>query len=237
MRDDLHRRIGFASGAQFGAGEALMHLAGAFPGDDFYIRLRGHVFREILIRQKDHGRRVEALYHLQRVGRGAADVHLRLHVGRCIDIGHDRHAGETLAQQPHVGAGDARSQRAAGALVRDQDRLVRIEDLRGLRHEVHAALNDDVGLYFRGLDRELQRVAADVGDAMENLRRLVVVRQDHRAAHSLQFVDRLDGGRHQRPFDRRDHASDALIEMRGGAFDILGPFELRPRQRRARDGD
>src|SRR5258705_4285657 len=32
MGDDLHRRIGLAIGAQFVAGKALMHLAGALPG-------------------------------------------------------------------------------------------------------------------------------------------------------------------------------------------------------------
>jgi hypothetical protein len=67
---------------------------------------------------------------------------------------------------------------------------------------MHAALHDDAGLHLGRFDRKLQGVAADVGDAMENLRRLVIMRQDHRAALPLQFVDRLDVGRHQRPLDR-----------------------------------
>ncbi len=34
MGDDLHAGIGLAIGAQLGAGEALVHLAMALPGDD-----------------------------------------------------------------------------------------------------------------------------------------------------------------------------------------------------------
>jgi hypothetical protein len=39
--------------------------------------------------------------------------------------------------------------------------------LRGLRHEVHAALHDGAGLHLAGLDGELQRVADDIGDAVK----------------------------------------------------------------------
>ena len=54
MRDDLHRRVGLAIGSQLVAGEALMHLAGALPGDDLHLGLRGDVFRQILVGQEDH---------------------------------------------------------------------------------------------------------------------------------------------------------------------------------------
>ena len=182
MRDDLHRRIGFAIGAQLIAGETLMHFAGALPGNDLHAGFRRDVSRQILVRQKNHGRRVQALDHLQRVRRGAADVDFRLHLGRCVDIGDDGHAGKTFAQQPHVGAGYARGERTAGARIRNQHGPLGVQDLRGLRHEVHAALHDDVGLHLGGFDRELQRVAADIGDAMEDLRRLVIMRQDDRVA-------------------------------------------------------
>ena len=56
----------------------------------------------------------QRLHHLDGVGRGAADVRLRLHLGRGVDVGDDRHARVALAQQPHVGAGDRLGQRAAG---------------------------------------------------------------------------------------------------------------------------
>jgi hypothetical protein len=95
---------------------------------------------------------------------------------------------------------------------------------------VHAALHDDVGLHLGGFDRELQRVANDVGDAVEDLRRLVIMRQDDRVAGLLQLVDRFDIGRHERPLDRRDHAFDPFVKMRGGAFDFGGPLQRWHRQ-------
>src|SRR5260370_27358724 len=71
---------------------------------------------------------------------------------------------------------------------------------------------------------------------MEDLRRLIVVRQDDRVAGFLQFVDRLDIGRHERPLDRRDHVLDPLIEMRGGALDLGRPFQRRHGQRAGAPG-
>ncbi len=196
----------------------------------FFLRLRRDVFRQILVGQEDHGVGVEALDHLHRVRRGAADVDLRLHLGRGVDIGDHRHAREFLAQQPHVLAGDGGGERAAGAQVRDQHGLVGIEDLRGLGHEVHAALHDDVGVDLRRLARELERIADEVGDAVVDFRRLVVVRQDDGVALLLERVDRLHIGREERPLDRRDHGLDALVEMRGLAADLLVPFQRRHRQ-------
>ena len=62
----------------------------------------------------------------------------------------------------------------------------------------------DVGVRLRRGLRELERIAADVGDAVEDLRRLVIVREDHRAPHLLQLVDRLD---RRRADDRIDAGS------------------------------
>src|SRR5581483_6410288 len=71
---------------------------------------------------------------------------------------------------------------------------------------------------------------------MKDLRRLVVMGEDHRVALDLELVDRLDRGRHQRPLDRRDDALDALIKMRGVARDLVGPFQRWPRQTGRRAG-
>ena len=57
------------------------------------------------------------------------------------------------------------------------------------------------------LARERQAVADHVSHAMEDLRRLVVVREDHRVALALQLEDRLDVRLEDRPFDRRDDAA------------------------------
>ena len=165
-----------------------------------------------------------------RVRRRAADVDLRLHLGRGVDVDDHRHAREFLAQQPHVLAGDGGGERAAGAHVRDQHGLVGVQDLRGLGHEMHAALHDDVGVDLRRLARELERIADEVGDAVVDFRRLIIVRQDDGVALPLQLVDRLHIGREERPLDRRDDGLDALVEMRGLAADLLVPFERGHRQ-------
>ena len=62
-----------------------------------------------------------------------------------------------------------------------------------------------------GLAGELQRVADHVGDAMEDLRRHVVVRQDDGVARALQIVDGLDVRREARPLDGRNDARHALV--------------------------
>ncbi len=60
---------------------------------------------------------------------------------------------------------------------------------------MHAALDDDLGIDADSVAGELQRIALDVGDAVKNLRRLVVMRQDDGAALHLQPVDGMDIGR------------------------------------------
>ena len=49
-----------------------------------------------------------------RVAGGAADIGLRLHRGRGVDVGDHRDAGIALAQQPDIGRRDRARQRAAG---------------------------------------------------------------------------------------------------------------------------
>jgi hypothetical protein len=71
---------------------------------------------------------------------------------------------------------------------------------------------DDALIALGRLARERQAVANRVGDAMEDLRRLVVMREDDRVALLLEGEDRLDVGLEDGPFDRRDDAAHALIE-------------------------
>lgn len=52
------------------------------------------------------------------------------------------------------------------------------EQLRRLGHEVHAGKHDDIRFGRHRLAGKRQAVADDVCDAVEDLRRLVVVRQD-----------------------------------------------------------
>ena len=225
MGDDHQAGIVLAVAAQFVGGEALVHLAVALPGDDLHVGLGGDVFGEIFVGQENHALGAQALHHLDGVRGGATDVAFRLNLGRRVHVGDDRHAGKARAQQPHVGGGDRLGERAARLHVGDQHHLVGIEDFRGLRHEVHAALNDDVRVRLGRLAGELERIPDHVGDAIVDFRRLIIVRQDDRVALALERVDRLHVGREEWPFDRRHHRLDALVEVRGFARDRLVPFE------------
>ncbi len=225
MGNDHERRVALAIAPQLLTGEALVHLAGAMPGDDLHLGLRRNILREVLVGQEDDSVGAEALDNLERIRRRAADVDLGLHFGSGVDIGDDRHARILTTQQPHVGGGDRGRERTAGLAVGDQHDLVGIEDLRSLGHEVHAALHDDVGIDLAGFARELQAVADEVGDAMIDFRCLVVVRQDDGVALALERIDRTDIGREERPFDCRHHCLDAFVEVRGLACDLRGPCQ------------
>src|SRR5680860_1704321 len=87
MGDDLHAGIGLAIGAQLLAREALMHLAMALPGDDLDIGLCRHPFGEILVGDEDDALGPQRLDDPHRIGRGAADIALGLHLGRSVHIG------------------------------------------------------------------------------------------------------------------------------------------------------
>ncbi len=198
-----------------------MHLAMSLPGEDLLRGLARDVLRQKLVRDQQHGVGGEALDHAHGVGRGAADVALGLHVGGGVDIGDDRHARICLAQQPHIGAGDRLGKAAAGAHVGDEHGLFRIQQLGGLGHEVHAALDDDFLVHHGRLAGELQRIADDVGNAMVDFRRLVIMRQDDRVALLLELVDPPHVRRMHRPLDGGDVVLHLFVEMRGFARDLL----------------
>ena len=92
---------------------------------------------------------------------------------------------------------------------------------------MHAGLHDDLGFDLGGFAGELKRVADEIGDAMIDLRRLVVVRQDDGVALLLHRVDGADIRREERPLDRGHHILDALIKVRGVALDLGVPLQRR----------
>jgi hypothetical protein len=130
----------------------------------------------------------ERLDDLHRVRRRADDVGQRLHVGGAVDVadhGVIRILLEPLREQRR---GTAVGERAARVEIRDHDDLVGVEDLRGLRHEVHAAEADHVGLRPRRRLRQLERVTDEVREVLD-LGLLVVVREDHGVALGLEPPD------------------------------------------------
>ena len=85
-------------------------------------------------------------------------------------------------------AGDRCGERAAGAEIGQQHGLVRAQDRRRLRHEVHAAEHDHLGVRFRGEAREPERVADVVGHVL-HFGALVVVGDDDRVALLCERAD------------------------------------------------
>jgi hypothetical protein len=111
----------------------------------------------------------------------AADVGLRLDLGRGVHVGDDDRAGVLGLPGPQLLGGDGGRERAPGLEVGQQDGLGGGEDLRGLGHEVHPAEHDRRGRRGRGLPGERERVPDEVRDVLDP-GDLVVVGEDHRVA-------------------------------------------------------
>ncbi len=77
---------------------------------------------------------------------------------------------------------------------------------------MNAALDDHIGIHLRRFLRKLQAVACNVAHAVEDFRRLIVMREDDGAALFLQPVDGVDIGREKRPLDGGNDVANLLVE-------------------------
>ena len=73
------------------------------------------------------------------------------------------------------------SEGTAGVEIRQHHRFLWAEDLGGLRHEMHPAKHDHLGIGVGGFAGEFQGITDEVGDVLDGVV-LVVVRQDHGTA-------------------------------------------------------
>jgi hypothetical protein len=83
----------------------------------------------------------------------------------------------------------------------------------GLGHEVHAREHDHLGIDLHGLAGERQAVAHDIGHAVEDFRRLVIVGEDDGVPLALQRQDGVDIRREFRPFGWQDHRLHLVVEL------------------------
>ena len=118
------------------------------------------------------------------VARRHADVALGFDLGRRVHVADGLCAGVLCLEFAKLRARYHVCHRAAGGRVGDEDCLLRIEDCRGLGHEVDAAENYHVGVHLRGAPRELERVAGEVCGVL-HLGAAVVVREYYRVAAFL----------------------------------------------------
>ena len=78
-----------------------------------------------------------------------------------------------------------------------------------------AGQHDHIGIDGHRLARQSEAVADDIRDAVEDLGRLVVMRQDDGVAAALELEDRLDIPGEDRPFSSGDHPAHPFIEILG----------------------
>ena len=191
-----------------------MHLTGTVPWNDLYFGLRGDIGGQIAVGQKDHLGHAEALHHRHRIRRGATNIDLGLHIGGSVDIGHHRNAGVLGAKGANVCAGDRFGQGTSGARVRDQHSFMRAKQLRGFGHEMHAALNNNIGINERRLLGQIEAIAHHIGHAVINFRRLVIMCQNHRVTLFFQLIYGADIGRVYRPLNFRHDTAHFFIKRR-----------------------
>src|SRR6185312_6763075 len=101
--------------------------------------------------------------------------------GRAVDVGDGLETPAIDAQHFLIACqfvgGAAIGQAASCLQVRQQNALVGVEYLGRLGHEMHAAENDGRSFYLRGLARQFQTVAGEVGQFLD-FAVLVVVSED-----------------------------------------------------------
>ena len=174
------------AGLQVGGLDAGVHVALPHPHLQLASRLALHVGREEHVgEEEDLPVRGDRLHDLDGIGGGAAVVGLRLHLGGGVDVGDDDGAGVLLLPGPELGRGDAVRQGAPGIHVGDEHGAVGRKDLGGLRHEVHAAEDDDLRVGGGRPARQLEGVAGEVGHLLDP-GHLVGVGEDHRVAFGSQ---------------------------------------------------
>ena len=83
---------------------------------------------------------------------------------------------------------------------------------------MHARLDDDLGVGLGRLTGERERIPDEIGDAVEDFRRHVIMGEDDRVALALQRVDGGDIGREHRPFDGRHHGLHPLVKRVGRGY-------------------
>ena len=83
-----------------------------------------------------------------------------------------------MSQQANVCGSNRCGQRTSCFQIRQENRFFRREQLCGFSHKVDAAKHNHVRIGLRSLACECQGIAGDVGDAMKDFRRLVIVGED-----------------------------------------------------------
>ena len=117
MRENDNARILFAEKLTSSAVKRSCTLQWPFQVMIFTFVFRD-ILREIFIGQEDDFRHAEGFDDLFRIAGGAADIGLRLHRRRSVDVSDNRHAGIFRARIAHVFGRNGFRERTSGALDR-----------------------------------------------------------------------------------------------------------------------
>src|SRR5215472_1627858 len=152
-----------------------------------------------------------------------------VHVGDWNDLGRVENAAELPPAGFHLpNVGHIRHRTTGAAIRKNHNLAIAAEDIGAFGHEVNAAKYDELALGFGSLLRELEGIAAEVGE-LHHLVALVVVAENHGILAEFglgrrdAIVERTIG--HQEV--EVEDATDALFNF--GRADGLGLW--RPRQR------
>ncbi len=235
MIDDVRRALGMRGNRragmlrlelkQLGLREALMDDAHARPEQHVAPQLAIEISAQMLVRPENHfllGRDLRE-DDLRRRG-GDDDVAERLHLGRAVDVAERNMIRMRLPEGLELAGRATVLKGAARVHVRQDHGLVRREDLRGLRHEAHAAKGDHLRVRLRRLARELERIAHEVRQIL-NLRLLIIMGEDDRVALLAQSIDLAE------QIDPCERAADTAACVHD--FESPVPF---PRQMACRGG-
>ena len=195
MRQHLGLRVVLLQLDQPALGKLFVDHAAPRPKPHFASRIPDEEAAQMLIGREQDGLLGRNLPDdFLRVAGGADDIAERLDLGAAVDIG-DRHMiGVALAKRPELVRRTTIGQRTACLQVGEQHQPARVENLRRLGHEQHAAEDDHIRGSRRGFLRQLQAVADKIGHVL-NCRFLIEVRQDdgiHLALEPHDFGGEID---------------------------------------------
>lgn len=125
----------------------LVHHAGTVPDHHIPTGLLHQIGAQVLVGRENDGLILrDTLNDLDRIGGRAADVGQGLHLRRAVDITDHDMVRILLLELAEQRRRTGIRQRATRLQVRQQDLLMRGEDLGCLRHEMDSGKDDDIGI-------------------------------------------------------------------------------------------
>ena len=192
MRDNHRLRVIFMRALNAGRAQYVVRRADPVVDDDiFFGHLLGDPTAQVAIGREEHLVVVQAAHHRHRIGRSAANMGFGFDLSGGIDIGHHRVIGIVLLPIVEALGCDRISQRTTRTKMRQEHLLRRAHNLGRFGHKMHAAKDDDIGFGLRGLDRQAERIAGEIGQVLD-LGNLVVVREHDRVLLLFQAIDLRD---------------------------------------------